>query len=115
MSSCGQPKWCYLSESGRKSTSPQRTKLNSDSNEGERKLSVFHLQAVLAARNSVPHTFRRHLPSGPSISAASCEVLDRLMGAVAGCCEQSDKSVVILNSAENFLTNRVPAGFSKTI
>lgn len=38
-------------------------------------------------------------------------MLDRLMGVVAGCCEWSDKSVLILNSSENFLANRVPASF----
>jgi hypothetical protein len=36
------------------------------------------------------------------------------MGAVAGSCEQSDKNVLILKSEENFLTNRLPAGFSKS-
>jgi hypothetical protein len=40
-------------------------------------------------------------------------MLERLIGAVAVSCEHSDKSVLILNRTENFLTNRVPAGFSK--
>ena len=60
-----------------------------------------------------PHTLRHRLPSDPSISEACCVMLDHLMGAVAGSCKHSDKSVLILNSAENFLTNRLPAGFPK--
>ena len=57
MSSRGQSIWCCPSKSGRESTSPQRTKLNSDSNEGEGKLSAFQLPAALAVRNSFPALF----------------------------------------------------------
>jgi len=40
-------------------------------------------------------------------------MLNRLIGTVAGSCEHGDKGVLILNSAEDFLTNRMSAGFPK--
>jgi hypothetical protein len=76
-------------------------------------MDAFRISSTssVSYKNFHPHTLRHFPPSDPRIAEACCEMLDRLMSAVAGYCEYSDKSVLILNSTENFLTNRVPAGF----
>ena len=65
------------------------------------------LYEIPSPYSSPPSAFR------PQYISSMLRNVDRLMGAVVGSCEQSDKHVLILDSAESFLTNRVPTGFSK--